>query len=337
MKTPTMEAVETETTGCVICSQDNADTLGTIWLGDQMLGRVVQCTHCDLRYMSPRPTQQQRMWLYEREYGSDLPGQHEDTRFESVQSDQDKGLVRFGRYLDLLEPKRRGHSSASRPRLLDIGAGTGQLLELARERGWQVFAVEQSGDACSHLAGLFGSHAVVGRDLADCRDSQERFDAIVMAHTIEHLPDPLASLREVRRLLSPGGQLLVATPNELSLYERLWMLRQRRRGHAAANPYVTIQWQDGAWVRTPSRDDEQGLVEFQILTTEHLYFFTRQTLRRLLRTVGLRDVRWSAGSVAKPNSRVGRLLRNDPVNRAAFLLGLQSELVVVAGEEDAVG
>lgn len=331
MRTSTLPPVKTETTSCVVCRGDASRTFGEILLGDQLLGRVVQCEGCDLRFMSPRPTQRQREWLYEREYGSDLPGEHGETRFQSVHSDQDQGRVRFARYLDRLEPRRRAATNGGRPRLLDIGAGTGQLLEQARDRGWDVYAIEQSEDACRHLAALFGFNSVVGRDLAACGDSVKSYDAVVMAHVIEHLPDPLTSLRTVRRMLAPGGQLLIATPNELSLYERLWQARQRWRGESAANPYVAIRWQDGTWQRTPSRDDEQGLVEFQILTTEHLYFFTHTTLRRLIVLAGFDDVRWSVGSVAPSNSRLGRLLRNDVVNRTAALLSLQSELVALAG------
>ncbi|MDP3767897.1 MAG: hypothetical protein Q8S13_07765, partial [Dehalococcoidia bacterium] len=140
------------------------------------------------------------------------------------------------------------------------------------------------------------------------------------------------ALAEVRRLLAPAGRLLVAVPNEASLYERLWQVRQRWRGTSAANPYVTISWQDGRWQRAPGRLDEQGLVEFQILTTEHLYFFTRATLRRMLGRAGFSRIRWASGSVLPANTRLGRLLRNDLVNRALFPMGLQGELVAVAGK-----
>ena len=330
MKVATFPLVETETTSCVICLAHSSRKLGEIRLGEQLLGRVVRCDECDLRFMSPRPTQRQRDWLYEREYESELPGQHGETRFESVHNDQDQGRVRFARYLDLLEAGPQTQTQRGRRRLLDIGAGTGQLLKLARDRGWDVYAIEQSEEARRHLNGLLGADSVVGRDLATCHDSVGSFDAVVMAHVIEHLPDPLASLRHVKRLLTPLGQLLIATPNEVSLYERLWLARQRWRREGAANPYVAFAWHGSTWQRAPSQDDQQGFIEFQILTTEHLYFFTQATLRRLLVRAGFGDLCWSAGSVAPANSGLGRLLRNDIVNRAAALLSLQSELVVVA-------
>ena len=332
MTTPALLRLETETPLCILCSIGASRTLGEIRMDGQLLARMVQCEQCGLRFLSPRPAQAQRDWLYEQEYDPDLPGEHGETRFQSVQGDQDRARTRFDRYLDQVEPIRKVRSGGER-RLLDVGAGTGQLLALARERGWAVAAVEPSGDACQSLREQFGAGSVVGRDLADLRDGVESYDAVIMAHVIEHLPDPLAALRSAWRLLAPGGRLVVATPNEASLYEWLWQARQRWRGGGPANSYVAIVWRNGRWYRMPIRQDHQGLIEFQILTTEHLYFFTRHTLGQLFQRAGFSRLRWARGSVATANSRLGRLLRNDSINRALFLLGLQAELVAVADKE----
>ena len=323
--------IKTETPPCRVCLSSTPRTRGEIWMNGELLGRMVQCQTCGLRFLSPRPTQAQRDLLYAQEYNAELPGAHSETRFASVQRDQDRALARFRYYLDQFSDRAaRRHG---RPRLLDVGAGTGQLLELARGRGWDVSSVERSEDACRYLRERFGADSVVGRDLTDLRNEAARYDAVVMAHVIEHLPDPLAALRIVRRLLVPGGRLLVATPNEVSLYERLWQARQRWRGQGAANPYVAIAWRRGRWHRTPTQQDAHGLIEFQILTTEHLYFFTRTTLGRLLDRAGFSRIRWASGTLAPANSRLGRLLRNDPINRLLLPLGLQAELVALADTE----
>ena len=330
----TMPRLETEAAPCALCLAEPSRALGDIWVDGQLLGRVVECGTCGLRFMSPRPTQEQRNWLYEKEYDSSLPGEHGDTRFASVHEDQDQGRVRFARYLDCLGAARSA-ASGGRPRLLDVGAGTGQLMELARDRGWDVYAVEASDDACQLLREQFGTESVIGRDLADLRDGARSYDAIIMAHVIEHLPAPVATLRTVKRLIAPGGKLLVATPNESSLYERLWQVRQRWRGGGAANRYVNITWHGGRWRRTPRLSDERGMAEFQILTTEHLFFFTRKTLGHALKQAGFTRLHWARGSVTPGNSRLGRLLRNGPSNRALFHLGLESELVAIAEASEA--
>jgi 2-polyprenyl-3-methyl-5-hydroxy-6-metoxy-1,4-benzoquinol methylase len=321
--------VETESTSCILCSGDQSRMLGEIQMNGHLLGRMVQCRSCGLRFLSPRPTQGQREWLYQQEYETQVSGEDGGTRFQSVQDDQDHARPRFGRYLDQLDPARRS-ARGTRPRLLDIGAGTGQLLELAGERGWEALALEPSEQACDYMRARLGPGCVVGHDLADCSVGPGSFDAITMAHVIEHRPDPLEALRRAIALLAPGGRLLVATPNDASLYERLWQTRHRWAGNGMANPHVMLSWRNGTWLRTPAHDNDRALVEFQILTTEHLYFFTRSTLERLLRRASFTNVRWSAGSVQPARTAIGRALRNDIVNPALLPLRLQSELVAVA-------
>jgi predicted SAM-dependent methyltransferase len=59
------------------------------------------------------------------------------------------------------------------------------------------------------------------------RFADKRFDAVTMSHVIEHLHDPLRTLRECRRILKPGGRLSIVTPNIESRghrrYRRNWM------------------------------------------------------------------------------------------------------------------
>ena len=331
MTTTSLPPIRTETTPCLLCRTDASLVLGEIWMDSQLLGRMVQCQRCRLRFLSPRPSQAQRDWLYAQEYDHNLPGKDGETRFATVHGDQDRSLTRFARYLRELEPVRR---RVERPRLLDVGAGTGQLMALAKERGWEVFAVEPSEDACQFLRQQFGAASVVGRDVQELRGEAGQYDGIIMAHVIEHLADPLADLRLVRRLLAPGGRLVVATPNESSFYDWLWQVRQRRRGGGAASPYVMIRWENGCWYRTPAREDAGGLIEFQILTTEHVYFFTRGTLGQLVQRSGFSRIRWARGSAARAHSRLGRFFRNDVTNGALFLLGSQVELVAVAEQRD---
>jgi len=98
-------------------------------------------------------------------------------------------------------------------RLLDVGAGRGDLgVVLARE-GWEVTGLEPSGDACEAarrrgvrmvqgtLAG--GGRAELGAD----------YDVVVFQHALEHVVEPLDDLRRAYELLRPGGFLLVALPN----------------------------------------------------------------------------------------------------------------------------
>lgn len=99
-------------------------------------------------------------------------------------------------------------------RLLEVGCGTGELLDGARGLGWTVTGVDFDPAAVA-VARRRGLDVREG-DLAAQRFPDGAFDAVAMFHVFEHVPDPPALLAECRRILAPGGRLVVATPNPRS-------------------------------------------------------------------------------------------------------------------------
>lgn len=105
-----------------------------------------------------------------------------------------------------------------RGRLLDVGAGSGWLVEHMNRLGWQAEGLDfdprtvesaRSRGLVFHQGGL--PNAALG---------ESTYDAVTMSHCIEHVHDPLGWLAEVRRILKPGGRLALATPNSESLCHR---------------------------------------------------------------------------------------------------------------------
>jgi len=97
-------------------------------------------------------------------------------------------------------------------RLLDIGCGNGKFLSVARQDGWSVSGIDLDERALA-VARAEG-HSVQQGTVADL--SAEHFgayDAVTISHVIEHVPDPLADIRQAFRLLRPGGFLYLETPN----------------------------------------------------------------------------------------------------------------------------
>jgi SAM-dependent methyltransferase len=102
--------------------------------------------------------------------------------------------------------------------LLDVGAGSGWLVEQMAARGWRAEGVDFDASAVG-LARERGLRIRLG-GLAEQRFAAASFDAVTMSHSIEHVPDPVAVLAEASRILRPGGRLAVATPNSRSLLHR---------------------------------------------------------------------------------------------------------------------
>lgn len=126
-----------------------------------------------------------------------------------------------------LLPIRRGFADAevrflpSLPggRLLDVGCGAGAWLAAMQARGWEVHGVDFDPQAVA-AAQAHGLPVALGSLEAQALPSAS-FDAVTLNHVVEHLPDPVSTLRECHRVLRPGGQLVVSTPNGTSLGHRL--------------------------------------------------------------------------------------------------------------------
>jgi SAM-dependent methyltransferase len=102
----------------------------------------------------------------------------------------------------------------TRGRLLEIGPGYGSFSWLAKSAGFDVEAIESDVAACEYLAHQIGvkvTKSAAPEQLLASRTTA--YDAVVMWHVIEHLPDPWATLQQAARLLNAGGIILVATPN----------------------------------------------------------------------------------------------------------------------------
>lgn len=111
---------------------------------------------------------------------------------------------------------RRIERLVSRGRVLDIGCGRGITLIEMKRHGWETFGVEISETAAAHARSALGESIFVG-DVLDAPFTDGSFDVVNIWHVLEHLPDSKAVLTRCRRLLRPGGLLVVAVPNFESL------------------------------------------------------------------------------------------------------------------------
>ncbi|MCI2424435.1 class I SAM-dependent methyltransferase [Candidatus Acetothermia bacterium] len=112
-------------------------------------------------------------------------------------------------------------------KLLDVGCGNGRFLVRMQELGWEVTGVEPDGEAAKVALERFGLSVHEGA-LEEVAFPDDTFDAITMSHVVEHLPDPISTISECRRILKKGGRLVVTVPNIESLSYRIY--REAWRG-----------------------------------------------------------------------------------------------------------
>lgn len=106
-------------------------------------------------------------------------------------------------------------------RILDIGAGTGEFLSVAKNDGWKTIGVEPSERAKAIAKNKGVSFVEETSELEN-----HSFDVISMWHVLEHVPDLDKQIKELKRLLKPTGTLIIAVPNFKSFdakhYGKFW-------------------------------------------------------------------------------------------------------------------
>lgn len=105
--------------------------------------------------------------------------------------------------------------------ILDIGAGTGDFLSVAKQNGWKTIGVEPSEKAKQIASSKGVSFVEKTSELGN-----HSFDVISMWHVLEHVPNLDEQIKELKRLLKPDGSLIIAVPNFKSFdaqhYKTFW-------------------------------------------------------------------------------------------------------------------
>jgi SAM-dependent methyltransferase len=163
--------------------------------------RLVRCPACDLVYVSPTFDEAH----YKRVYAS--PEYQEIVRELGIKSHEYR-VERFG--VERVGLMAR-HLPLVRPRYLDVGCSTGFVVEAARDRGWTAAGIDLNPSAVE-----FGAARGLDLRVAALEDAgfePASFDAVSLFDVLEHLLDPVGTLRAAIRLLAPGGIVFIYVPN----------------------------------------------------------------------------------------------------------------------------
>jgi 2-polyprenyl-3-methyl-5-hydroxy-6-metoxy-1,4-benzoquinol methylase len=167
---------------------------------------LVRCEECGLVATSPPVPSNEIGRYYPASYYGD-----NNRRFNALL----EGLIPIFRN----RRARAIEKFVSKGRVLDVGCGRGILPALMRERGWEAHGLEFSETSARHARDVLRLPVFVG-DFLESPYADSSFDTVVLWHVLEHVPDPVATIRRARRILEPGGLLVVAVPNFESLQAR---------------------------------------------------------------------------------------------------------------------
>ncbi|HEX4997203.1 MAG TPA: class I SAM-dependent methyltransferase [Terriglobia bacterium] len=120
----------------------------------------------------------------------------------------------------LRQTARHVQGAGPHPRLLDVGCGTGLLLDQARRAGFSVTGIDASAQAAATAETEYGIPVRTGT-LDQTKFETGAFDIVTMFHTLEHVTAPRAAIAEAHRVLQPRGRLILQVPNIGSWQRRL--------------------------------------------------------------------------------------------------------------------
>jgi SAM-dependent methyltransferase len=304
-----IEEIEWQECPCLLCGSskwspllEGADRLGS---GKAKWFLVVQCQDCGLCFTNPRPAPQSMTQFYSSDYPPHRPIDNQDRGLGTQHR-----LKHFWRTPVEHRKQMPIHGSG---RLLDFGCGSGSFLWRMHRQGWKAVGVDASETVVHYVGHELGLPALSGSlphpDLAD-----GSFDVITMWQSLEHVHWPMAVLRGARRLLAPGGKLMVTVPNIDSL---------------------PFRWFGQSWI---GLDLPRHLTHFAPWTLTHMLEcagFRPAPVRMMRRSSWLRSSAHLACLRPKGSSRFQRLLKGRTISNLASWYGYlthRSDCMMVIAE-----
>jgi 2-polyprenyl-3-methyl-5-hydroxy-6-metoxy-1,4-benzoquinol methylase len=174
---------------------------------------IWECKNCTLRFTQSVPGKEEIGKYYQSEnYIS-----HSDTTKGFINSLYHRVRKRTLIQKRKLIIKATGKSSGQ---ILDLGCGTGAFLATMQHAHWKCSGIEPDENARKKAHELYGLQVKPAGEFYNF--SPETFDAITLWHVLEHVHDLHLYIRQLKKLLAPGGKLFIAVPNYTSADEKMY-------------------------------------------------------------------------------------------------------------------
>lgn len=228
--------------------------------------RMYRCLGCATAFVYPTPTNEFLAAFYAGYHQSESEGGWYDTVEDRMRGD-------FPAKVGLVMQATGGKPG----RLLDVGCGKGYFVKECVGHGIDAEGIDLSTSGVEHARQKLGVKATQGL-LSEVRSQLGLFDCATFWATIEHLPDPIATIRDIASVLKPGGKLLLDTGIGNDWLDRLLPGR--------------VQWYD---------------------PPQHLFVFSAEGMRRAVERAGLRVVRLDRNYERSAARKVMKNVRNGVV------------------------
>lgn len=172
---------------------------------------VIECEGCGYRHLWPLPTPDDLRTIYETQFGGGVRSQFSERKKQDAEHWRRVFTRREQVYREML-------GSLEGKRVLDIGCGVGDFLSFFDERNCDVWGVEPSSNFHEQLRNM-------GVNLFPCLleditakqwEDAGSFDVVNMSMFLEHVLDPVATIRTAVETLAPGGVLSIECPNDFN-------------------------------------------------------------------------------------------------------------------------
>jgi len=198
---------------------------------------ILRCKGCGIGITSPFPTIEDLTKVNQDIY-------QVDQRIQTYLSKQEYFEKRYRKYINKIKLYKENGD------LLDIGCNIGLFLKVAQQNGFSTTGVELNKE-CAHYGQQFFKLKIFSGYLEDISFRKDSFDIVTLFDVLEHIPDIIGFIAEVRRILKINGLLVLQSPNIDSVMAKL----------------TKSKWN---WLCPP----------------DHLYHFTSETMIRFLTSNG---------------------------------------------------
>ncbi|MEI6123837.1 MAG: methyltransferase domain-containing protein [Bacteroidota bacterium] len=220
---------------CILCLHTDFKTLGTPRINlafprnDQSNYNIMQCRSCGYYFVYPPIDLTQHEWqsLYESDY-------FEVAKKTPWQINLNK------KELQTRMAQINQHIGCQKGRFLDMGCGEGFMLQEAASNGFEPHGLDIANNLTPELTEKYN---FINGSVFDAHFPDDYFSVVYMDSVLEHVPKPVQTINELKRILKPGGILLVVVPNEDSLMNSiakwLYTITFNRKKYGKIKPFVT--------------------------------------------------------------------------------------------------